>query len=84
MREEREREEREIFPDGWFSSNSLILFRGRKSTFEKREKKYKKKILRAANAQRANDDAPGIERRKKMHFSSSLSLCSMSILWGVR
>lgn len=68
MREEREREEREIFPDGWFSSNSLILFRGRKSTFEKREKKYKKKILRAANARARTMMPPALNGGKRCIF----------------
>jgi len=43
MREEREREEREIFPDGWFSSNSLILFLVVENQLLKKEKKNTKK-----------------------------------------
>jgi len=68
MREEREREEREIFPDGWFSSNSLILFLGRKSTFEKREKKIQKKKYKSGERAARTMMPPALNGGKRCIF----------------
>jgi hypothetical protein len=70
MREEREREkrERDLPRRLVFFKLSYPLSCGRKSTFEKREKKYKKKILRAANARARTMMPPALNGGQRCIF----------------